>query len=421
MKSNPVYKRFHLLISSLSPHPLFKTVASPGGLPSRSSRTVLWFIAAWAGVLVAPSFSAACPFCTAVKPSLSQQCDAAAIVAFAECLEATSARQGFRLLKTPKGGELLKSKTSLELSPALLADAASGAAMKAGSLALLLARRDELSERRELRWTEIPLDEASYAYVARAPSLRKPAAERLGYFIPYLEHRDPLLAEDAYLEFGHARYDEVAEVADKLPMDAMRRWLEDDRVPQERKGFYGLALGMARDKALRRRNAEFLKSMILRPASDFRAGFDGVLGGYLMAAGEPALELIEQKYLVDPRAASGDVRHAMTALRFYHEYGREIPAERLALALRKLLAREELAAAAIVDLARWQDWGSTEAVVALCQGNELQDASIRRAAISYLLLCPTQQARRESDRLRRLYPQETAEAEGRLNLSKDGR
>ncbi|HEV7222256.1 MAG TPA: hypothetical protein VGN42_06100, partial [Pirellulales bacterium] len=75
------------------------------------------------------------------------------------------------------------------------------------------------------------------------------------------------------------------------------------------------------------------------------------MGGYLMAAGEPALELIEHKYLADPRAASGDVRHAMTALRFYHEYGREIPAERLARALRKLLVRQEFAAAAIVDLA----------------------------------------------------------------------
>jgi hypothetical protein len=386
-------------------------------LPWRRGRTVVGFIVATAGALIGPSFSAACPFCTAVKPSLSQQCDAAEIVAFAECLEATPARQIFRLLKTPKGGERLKSKTSLELSPALLADAASAATMKAGSLALLLARRDELSERRELRWTEIPLDETSYAYVARAPSLRKPAAERLGYFIPYLEHRDPLLAEDAYLEFGHARYDEVAGVADKLPMDAMRRWLEDDRVPQERKGFYGLALGLARGETERRRDAEFLKALILKPASDFRSGFDGVLGGFLMAAGEPALELIEKKYLADRRAASGDVRHAMTALRFYHEYEREIPAERLAQALRKLLARDEFAAAAIVDLARWQDWGSTEAVVALCHDKELQDVSIRRAAISFLLLSPAKAAGQESARLRRLYPKEVAEAEKQLNLN----
>jgi hypothetical protein len=421
MKNNSVFKRSYLLISSLSPYPLFKTVASLGGLLSRRSRTAVGFIAALAGMLVVPSIAPACPFCTAVKPSLSQQCDVAAIVAFAECLEATDSRQSFRLLKAPKGGELLKSKTSLELTRTSLADPVSTPTIETGSLALLLAKRDELSAERELRWTEIPLNETSYAYVARAPSLRKPAAKRLAYFIPYLEHRDPLLAEDAYLEFGHARYDEVAAVADKLPMDAMRRWLEDDRVPQARKGFYGLALGLSRNEPERWRNAEFLKQQILKPASDFRAGFDGTLGGYLMAAGEPALELIEKKYLADPRAASGDVRHAMTALRFYHEYGREIPAERLAQALRKLLVRQEFAAAAIVDLARWQDWESSEAVIALCQGESLKDASIRRSAISYLLLCPTEQAARETARLRQLYPKEAADAEKRLNLNESGK
>jgi len=45
----------------------------------------------------------------------------------------------------------------------------------------------------------------------------------------------------------------------------------------------------------------------------------GIFGGYLIAVGEPALELIEDRYLANPTAANGDVRHAMTALRFYHE------------------------------------------------------------------------------------------------------
>ncbi|HEV7222259.1 MAG TPA: hypothetical protein VGN42_06115, partial [Pirellulales bacterium] len=67
-------------------------------------------------------------------------------------------------------------------------------------------------------------------------------------------------------------------------------------------------------------------------------------------------------------------------------------------------------------LARWQDWESSEAVIALCQGESLKDISIRRSAISYLLLCPTEQAARETTRLRRLYPKEAAEAERRLNL-----
>ena len=410
MKKKPSFYCLHLHISSLSPHPLFKKAACFYSRTYLShSRSVLFFVIIFS---IGLSRAAACPFCTAVKPSLSQRCEAAEIAAFGECLETRGEGRKFRLQKTLKGVDLLESKSSLELSPDEMAE--SGVAPKPGGLVLLLADRDAFVDDGKLRWSAIPLDELSYAYVARAPASRKPAAERLAYYIPFLEHRNPLVAEDAYQEFGRARYDEVAQVADKLPMESLRAWLADDRVPQERKGFYGLALGLARDPAERRRNEAFLKQQILKPASDFRSGFDGLLGGYLLLAGEPGLELIETRYLADPQAASGDVRHAMTALRFYHEFGREIPPERLAAALRRLLAREEFAPEAIVDLARWQDWESTAAVVEVCQRWGEKDASLRRAAIGFLLLSPTAEASQESSRLRRRYPRDAAEVERRL-------
>ena len=72
-----------------------------------------------------------------------------------------------------------------------------------------------------------------------------PAHERLRYFAEFLEHADPLVAEDAYLEFGHAPFDEVARMADLLPAAKLRAWLVDPGVPQTRKGFYGLAIGLS--------------------------------------------------------------------------------------------------------------------------------------------------------------------------------
>ena len=74
----------------------------------------------------------------------------------------------------------------------------------------------------EWTWTIVPVSEIGYAYAARAPELRIPTAERLRYFTPYLEHADPLVANDAYLEFGHAPFDDVAKVADLLPMERLR-------------------------------------------------------------------------------------------------------------------------------------------------------------------------------------------------------
>ncbi len=354
------------------------------------------------------SVADACPFCTASKPPLSQRREEAAIVCVGEAIEGPTDKQTWRIHQVLKGSDRFAkspaaSSKTLQLPP--------DAALKTGSLGLLFADASTTDDERTLDWTVTPVNETSLSYFARSPSLRKPTAERLAYFVPYLEHADPLLAEDSYLEFAHAPYDQVAKVANLLPQESFRRWLIDPEVAAERKGFYGLALGLARDEEVRRVNAEFLRTLIVMPADDFRAGFDGILGGYLMVAGEPGLALIEARLLANPTAADGDLRHAMTALRFYREYGREIPIARLAKALRPLLARPEFAVETIADLTRWQDWDSLEQVAQLFGREKYRDASIERAIIAYLLSCPRPQATPQLDRLRRIAPQRVAEVE----------
>jgi hypothetical protein len=205
----------------------------------------------------------------------------------------------------------------------------------------------------------------------------------------------------------------VQQVAELFPPDHLRRWLADPNVKDERKGFYGLALGLAGRMQDRQEQEAFLRDLILAPASDFRAGFDGMLGGYLVLAGEPALVLIEQRFLANPQARVGDVRHATSALRFYQEFGREIPTPRLARALRPLLSRPEFAAAAVIDLARWQDWEALAQVASLYTQDPPPPAT-RRAIVGYLLNCPAPQAKLELARLRRIDPQGVTEAERAL-------
>ncbi len=239
--------------------------------------------------------------------------------------------------------------------------------------------------------------------MSRSPSLKTPTIERLHYFANYLEHADPLVAEDAYLEFGHAPFDVVARMADALSGRKLRKWLVDPAVPEARKGFYGLAIALAAPPAERAATAAFLREQIMAPANDFRAGFDGVLGGYLLLAGMPGLELIESRYLANPNSADGDVRHALTALRFYHEFGREIPRPRLAQAAAALLDRGEFAAEVITDLARWEAWDSLPDVVRI-YSLPTTDARTRRAVVGYLLACPDAEARHALARLRSADP-----------------
>lgn len=369
-------------------------------------RLAFELLAAGLVAIVLTGSAAACPFCTALTPTLAQRRENAAVVAIGECLETAGGRATFRLHGIIKGSQSLDAKVGEQLQFAL------DAQPKPGSLAILFAD----GEKGELSWSCEVANELALGYFVKAPSLREPAAERLKYFVRYLEHADPLAAEDAFNEFGHAPYDAVQQVAQHIDPAQLRHWLADPLVRGERKGFYGLALGLAGRQQDRPRNETFLKQQIERPADDFRAGFDGILAGYLVLAGEPALALIEQRYFVEPQARVGDVRHAMAALRFYQEFGREIPTARLSRALEHLLNRPEFASEAIVDLARWQDWDAVERIAKLYTVAPPPPAATRRAVVGYLLACPTPAGGSALAHLRRQDPQGVAQIEKQLQL-----
>jgi hypothetical protein len=368
-----------------------------------------------AGLLIAflARSSVGCPFCTALAPTLCQLREQAAVVALAEVESPLGARPSrLRLHRVLVGADRLKAKDSLEITLS--------SAPGPGSLLLLFGTGGPAAGVGELAWNAVPMNEVSYAYFARAPSLKTPTAERLRYFAPFLEHREPLVAEDAYLEFGHAPFDQVARVAELLPMNRLRAWLRDPRVTPERKGFYGLALGLGTAGNERTTNAEFLRQLILAPEDDFRAGFDGTLGGYLLLSAEKGLELVDDRYLANPLAADGDVRHAMTALRFYHEFGHEIQPDRLQQAMRHVLARNEFSAAAITDLARWKDWGALAQIVELYSRAGYGQPAIHRAIVGYLLACPEPGAAKALARLRQLDPEGIVAAEQILSRGPAG-
>ncbi len=347
----------------------------------------------------------ACPFCTAQKPTLCQQQAAAAVTAVGDGdAIGPERRTPVKLHRVLAGADDLSGATRLTIP--LDVDA------KPGALLLLFGTR---AGDAKLDWHAVGVDEVSYAYFARAPRLQTVTEERLAYFAPLLENSNPLVAEDAYLEFAHAPFEQVAAAAELLPMQRIVGWLGDPNIPAHRKGFYGLALGLARETSVRQGNASYLRELILAREDDFRAGFDGVLGGYLLLEGSRGLELIESRYFANPQAAVGDVRHALTALRFYHEYGHDISPQQLAAAVRKLLVRSDFAEAVIVDLARWQAWDALPDIVVLYDDPNYAETAIQRAIVGYLLACPLPTARNALHQLRERDPQGVAAAEAVLS------
>ena len=99
------------------------------------------------------------------------------------------------------------------------------------------------------------------------------------------------------------------------------------------------------------------------------------------------------------------------AIRFYQEFGHDIPVERLSSALGDVLARPEFSAVVITDLARWKDWRSLPRIARLYGDNRYEDPAIRRAIVGYLLACPEPAAGAALARLRASDPAGTAAAE----------
>jgi hypothetical protein len=356
-------------------------------------------------LLLVAGRAAACPFCTALKPTLVQQREAADVTAVGELLSLENKQATFKLHRVLAGASKLANTGQL-VAPL-------DQPLAKGALAVLFGSRAVESAENEaaFEWTIVPVDEGALGYFLKAPLRRMPAAQRLRYFAAYLEHANPLVAEDAYMEFGHAPFESVAEAIDALSMERLRDHLTDERVPQARKGFYGMALGLAQEPADRQANLALLRREILAPADEFRAGFDGLIGGYLLLAGRAGLELIEERYLDNPQAAAADVRHALLAVRFYREYGRQIPRERLATAIVHVLARPEVAAAAIVDLARFEHWDAVERISGLYRRKGYEDQAIGRAVVGYLTHCPRPEAVSALAQLRRTDPDGVAAAE----------
>lgn len=371
------------------------------------SSVVVALAVALCGVSAAANARAACPFCESVQPTFAERRADAQALLIGEATDAAPATKPAG--KSPPRTFAVRQKIDgAALVGELDTVACEAPDAKPGSLALLLGTRADAAS--AWRWEAILVEEAALGYFLRAPSVKQPAGERLPYFAKYLEHRDRQVADDAFWEFGRAPFDAIAAIEASLPYEKLRAAIVDVDVSGSRKGFYGLALGMAKDPTEAAANRRVLTELVGAAATDFRAGLDGILAGYLLVEGAAGLDVIDAKFLANPKAAEGDVRHAQAALRFYLQYGRAIPVERLLKSIALLLDRPATAPIALSDLTRRQVWSYTAKAVALFTASPGDDPALDRAVVGYLLVCPMPEARATLRKLKTDYAERTKAA-----------
>jgi hypothetical protein len=353
----------------------------------------------WLLLTVSAAAASACPFCGVVGQSLAQRRDEAAAVAVGEVVGPVASAPTEPPMQPFRVAQLLQPGVNARVGDEVMARVAGPVV---GTAVLFATALDGPAR---ARWDAVAADETVLGHVARAPAWNAPPAGRLRWYAARLEHPDPAIAADAFTEFGLAPYADVCAAGDAFDVDRICAWVAEPGIDPKRRGFYGLALGIVAarttDAHQRQRATAVLREAIAAAASDFRAGFDGLLGGLLVAEGVGGLEWLEGRGLFGPAAPPADQKHLLAALRFaWEELPSVIPRKRIAAATATLLASPVTAADAAIDLARYQSWEHAAAVAGLWDSLGADDPLVRRAVAGYLTACPRSEAQALLDSIR---------------------
>jgi len=235
-----------------------------------------------------------------------------------------------------------------------------------------------------------PVSLEAIRYIRNAPGQSIPQAQRLPYYLRFLENPDPLLSIDAWAEFANATYKDVKAVKDQMPREQLRQWIADPTTTPERLGLYGMMLGLcgsADDAAFLERQIGALPPTGRDDKEFFRYGTDGLMGGYLLLTGEDGLAFLEQTRL-KPGVPSDSVYAVVQAIQFMWSYESSlIPQSRLKSSMRRLLSNSDQRILTITNLARWKDWESWPKLERLFRNECADDRAAQRAIVQFAEEC----------------------------------
>lgn len=358
------------------------------------------FIAGWTASVVA------CPFCSSLPRTISDDLIEATVGVVARCESLASASDGFRTYRM-RITDVVKGDPALKNS---VVEVSSFQELSGDKVVWLLAYGED-----QLQWA-LPKDisAASVDYLRGLRGLPESGTQRLAYFLRYLSHDDDVVAADAYNEFAEASLQDVVGLRDRLDRQWVIGQIRDASVPVHRRRLCWTFLSQCGTAA----DAELLDQSIQTRQVDpaFDPGMDAAIACYITLVGPSALARIERDYLANPDAESSDCFAAVSAIRVHGTALKLIPRARLAKALRQLLQRPELADLVISDLARWEDWTAIDRMVELFALPNEKTGLLKPAVVRYLKACPLPAAAAALDQVRAIDPKAVQLAESSMML-----
>jgi hypothetical protein len=335
-----------------------------------------WFFTV---LFLCASFAAtACPLCLgAFRSSVAQQLADSPHVVLAQ--PSTNGR-GYRIVAVIKGerpaGGIIPAE-AIQLDD-----------VAAATATLLLVRDDAWS-----KWLGLGAVTVEHAgWLRRVAAGKRPSdmkadewRARVALMLPYLEHREPLLAEMAYGELAAAPYAALLAAKPGLSAPAIRRWLADPQLAA-RQPLYLLLLGIAGD-------AGDATALERRLEASWMAGDATNLGSMIAAdlqlRGPSRMAWVDAKYTGNRLRSTRELEAALLALSVLGNANETIPRTEVIQSYRLFMQQHrELAGFVAQDLAAWQYWGAVPLYLALIKSNAPQQVTSRAAILVYLRQSP---------------------------------
>jgi hypothetical protein len=341
----------------------------------------------------------ACPFCSAVSLTFSEEIANSQLAVIAKLTEAPP--------RTDDVNTLEAAKAKFEIVDVLKGEDALGKTRKieavyfgdspVGSTFLIMG-----IDPPAINWsTPIAISQRGVDYVTKTMDLPTEGADRLAFFQEYLEDEEEMLGRDAYDEFAKAPYSQVLELKDRMHHDKLVAWVKSTEIPVSRRRLYLTMLGAYNSPD----DVPLLEEMIKSKDRQTKGALDALVAAYLTLKGPDGMPLVEELFLQNKDAEYTDTYATIMALRFHGTEDTIIPRERLLAGLRMMLDRPQLADLVIPDLARWEDWSVVDKLVELFKNSDDESSWVRVPVINYLRACPLPEAKSRIDELVKIDPE----------------
>jgi hypothetical protein len=365
-----------------------------------------FFLMALVAVLGISELATACPFCSATAQTLRQDMAAMDVVAFGELIP-TGKSKPQSIVGTPTESEenlagvaefkIVESLRGESIVPVgtIISAPYYGPAKSTGRFLLMGVHQTEVL------WSS-PLTVTTEAekYLRHTSHLPEDRAERLKFYLNFLENPESLLARDSYDEFAQTPYEDVKKIRDSLDHAKLIEWIKSKEVAPDRKRLYYTLLGVVADK----NDAPLLESLLKSKDETTRSGLDALIACYLTIVGEAGLPTIDELFLKNTRASYPDTFAAVMALRFHGTEGGIIDRDKVVGSMRWMLDRPDFADLVIPDLARWEDWSQIERMAKLFRDADDNSSWVRVPVVNYLRACPLPEAKATLVELEKIDP-----------------